>query len=545
MSTDALPLPDPDSLPDDSALLKQLVIQLIQEIRAGRREKESLEYRMHLLLRRLYGRSSEKLDPRQGLLFERAADEAAASAPPSEAVTAAESPSEAPDDAPSKKKRKGHGRRPKPDTLEVREKIHDLTDAEKAALAGDGQLVCIGNEISEHYDYEPSCLYIVRNIQKKYARRPQLLESGLGPDEKNVIVAAKPPLPIPGGIAGPGLLAHVIVSKAADHLPLYRQERINERHGAFFPRSTTCDWWLACAELLTPLYQVLVTEVLASLVVGTDATRIHVRDGHLKAQHTGFFWLYRGDERHPLSAFDFSPNQSRDGPQQFLKNYRGYLQCDAAGVYDELFLGPERVEVGCWAHARRKFHEAHQLDLRIGQTALAYIGQLYGVERELRELRERRAAEWCELDLEELALRVAAERQQRSRPVLARFRAWLDAEWPPLVPKNPLRLAMDYTLRHWDALCRYTENGWLSIDNNAVERELRSITIGRKNWLFCGSDRGGRAAAVHFSLIASCRRNGLDPFVYLRDLFTTLPKLGSAADVEQYRALLPDRHRLS
>lgn len=539
MSTDALPLPDLDSLPDDLGLLKQLVIQLIQELRADRQEKEALEHRIDLLLRRLYGRSSEKLDPRQGTLFDVQAQEASLVEPASDEEEKSE---ETANDAPPKQKRKGHGRRPKSDKVEVREETYDLTDAEKTVLAGDGQLVHIGDEVSEHYDYEPSCLYLVRSIQKKYARRPQLLESGAGRDEKNVIVCAKPPLPIPGGTAGPGLLAHVIVSKAADHLPLYRQERINERQGVFFPRSTTCDWWLACADLLTPLHQVLVTEVLASLVVGADATRIHVRDTHLKAQHTGFFWLYRGDERHRLCAFDFSPDQSRDGPEHFLKNYSGYLQCDAAGVYDDFFLGPRMIEVGCWAHARRRFHEARQLDARIGPTALAYIAQLYGVER---ELRERRRNAWRDLDLEQLALCVAAERQERSRPVLQKFREWLDAEWPNLLPKNPLRLAMDYTLRHWDALCRYTENGWLSIDNNAVERAMRSIAIGRKNWLFCGSDRGGRAAAIHFSLMASCRRHDLDPFVYLRDILTEVPKLGSAATAEQLRRLLPDRHRPS
>ena len=542
MSTDALPLPDPDSLPDDLTLLKQLVIQLLQELRAGRHEKQALEHRLDLLLRRLYGRSSEKIDPRQGILFDTSAEETAAAETPSEAAAAADSPSETPSDAPPAKKRKGHGRRPKPDNLEVRETVHDLSEAEKKALAGDGQLVYIGDEVSQHYDYEPSCLYIVRDIQKKYARRPQLLESGEGRDEKNVIVAAKPPLPSPGGNAGPGLLAHVIVSKAADHLPLHRQERIHQRHGVFFSRSTTCDWWLACADLLMPLYRVLVSEVLASLVVGTDATRIHVRDTHLKVQHTGFFWLYRGDERHPFSAFDFSPDQSRDGPDVFLKNYRGYLQCDAAGVYDGFFLGSTMIEAGCWAHARRKFHEARELDPGIGQTALAYIGQLYQVER---DLREHRATQWRGLDLDELALRVAAHRQEQARPVLEKFRAWLETQWPNLVPKNPLRLAMDYTLRHWDALSRYTQNGWLSIDNNAVEREMRSIAIGRKNWLFCGSDRGGRAAAVHFSLIASCHRHELDPFVYLRDILTTLPKLGAAATAEQLRALLPDRHRPS
>jgi len=536
MSTDAWPLPDPDSLPDDLALLKQLVIQLIQELRAQRQGNEAIEHRLDLLLRRLYGRSSEKLDPRQGTLFD-------VQSPLAESASdAAVESEETASDLPPKRKRKGHGRRPKPDNLEVREEVHDLTDAEKQALGGESQLVYIGNEVSQHYDYEPSCLYIVRSIQKKYARRPQLLESGAGRDEKNVIVATKPPLPIPGGTAGPGLLAHVIVSKAADHLPLYRQERINERQGVFFPRSTTCDWWLACAELATPLYQVLTAEVLASLVVGADATRIHVRDTHLKAQHTGFFWLYRGDERHPFCAFDFSPDQSRDGPQKFLKNYCGYLQCDAAGVYDNFFIGSRMIEVGCWAHARRRFHEARELDVQISQTALAYIGQLYQVER---ELRQRRSGAWRDLDLDELARRVAAERQGRSRPVLAGFRNWLDTQWPNLVPKNPLRQAMDYTLRHWEALSRYTENGWLAIDNNAVERELRSIALGRKNWLFCGSDRGGHAAAVHFSLMASCRRHQLDPFVYLRDILTKLPQLRPAATTEQLRALLPDRYRHS
>jgi transposase len=540
MSTDALPLPDPDSLPDDPALLKQLVIQLLQELRNKSQKQEALEHRLDLVLRRLYGRSSEKIDPRQGTLFNTAAEEAAASDAPAESAPADDAREETPGDAPPRSKRKGHGRRPKPDHIEVREEVYDLTPAEKTALAGDGQLIYIGDEVSEHYDWDPSCLYLVRCIQKKYARRPQLPESGAAREEKNVIMAEKPPLPIAGGSAGPGLLAHVIVSKAADHLPLHRQERTTGRHGLSFPRSTTCDWWLACAELLTPLYQVLVAEVLASLVVGTDATRINIRDAHRNRQYTGFFWLYRGDERHPFSAFDFTPNQSRDGPDDFLKNYRGFLQCDASGVYDGFFLGPRMTEAGCWAHARRRYHEARDLDARIGQTALAYIGQLYQVERELRQRRER---EWRELDLDEIARRVAAERQSRSQPVLRDFRAWLEVEWPHLLPKNPLRLAMDYTLRHWEALSRYAQNGWLSIDNNAVERELRTIALGRKNWLFCGSDRGGHAAAVHFSLILSCQRNGVEPFAYLRDVLKQLPLLGPGATAEQLRPLLPDLHQ--
>jgi transposase len=539
MSMDALPLPDPDSLPDDPTLLKQLVIQLLEALRAKTHEKEALEHRLDLVLRRLYGRSSEKFDPRQGTLFDAHVEEAAA---PSDSAPLEDPAEQAAHDAPPKKKQKGHGRRPKPDTIEVREIVHDLSEAEKTALAGDGQLVWIGDEVSEHYDWNPSCLYLVRNIQKKYARRPQLIESGETREEKNVIVAAKPPLPIPGGIAGPGLLAHVIVSKAADHLPLNRQERVNARQGVLFPRSTTCDWWLACADLLRPLYQVLVAEVLASFVVGADATRINIRNNRRKLQYTGFFWLYRGDELHPLSAFDYAANQSRDGPAQFLKNYRGYLQVDASAVYDEFFVGSTMTEVGCWAHARRKFYENRELDPLVAHTALAYIRQLYKIES---KLRQRCAEEWRDLQLDERALRMATERQAQSAPVLETFRAWLDAEWPKLLPKNPLRGAMEYTLRHWDALHRYTDDGRLSIDNNAVEREMRSVAIGRKNWLFCGSDRGGHAAAVHFSLIASCHRNSVDPFVYLRDILTRLPTMGADATADQLRPLLPDRHRPS
>jgi transposase len=526
MSTDAWPLPDMDSLPDDPALLKQLLKQVVEQMYRERQRHEQLEQRMDLLLRRLYGRTSEKIDPRQGTLFDTntAQVEEPAAVPQPETV------------APSRK-RKGHGRRPAPENCECREIVYDLTDAEKQALSSGGELIWIGDEISEHYEWEPSTIYLLRTIQKKYARRPQWVESGSTLAEKNVIVARKPPLPIPGGKAGPGLLAHVIVSKAADHLPLARQERIHGRHGVSFPRQTTCDWWLKCAELFTPLSELMKEEVLSSRVVGTDDTPVKIRDAHRKRQSTGYLWPYWGDERHRLVVFDYTPGHSRDGPANFLKHYRGYLQADAAGLYDHLY-GPEIIEVACWAHARRKYHEVRRLEPVRAQIALTYIGQLYAVER---ELRERCAGEWLQLELDERASRVAAERAQRSRPVLAQFRQWLDAEWPGLLPKNPLREAMEYTLRQWDALCRYTDDGWLSIDNNAVERAIRSIAVGRKNWLFCGSDRGGQAAAVHFGLMASCARNKLDPFIYLCALLARLATLGPGALRDELLPLLPDR----
>ena len=191
-------------------------------------------------------------------------------------------------------------------------------------------------------------------------------------------------------------------------------------------------------------------------------------------------------------------------------------------------------------HARRKFFEARDKDRLRAHTALAWIARLYAVEK---ELRERCGGEWRELPFAERYARIAAERQARSSPLLADFHVWLDAEAPQVLPKHPLREAFDYALRHWTALCRYTEHGALDIDNGEAERALRGIAIGRKNWLFCASERGGRAAAIHFSFVASCRRQNLDPFAYLRDVFTRLPLLGPNASTDQLRELLPDRWR--
>jgi transposase len=542
MSTDAPLQIDPAALPNDPAVLKTLVAQLVASLGERDARIAKLERHMDLLVRRLYGRTSEKLDPRQLSLFEGALFEGALfegtpeESPAAEALMAAAAESALPEASSVTPSRRGHGRRPKPDTLRRVDRVYDLTDAEKQSLAGDGELVPLGEEVTEQYEWEPSCLYVVRHIQKKYVRRPQRLESGEAPHEKNVIVAAKPPQPIPGGVAGPGLLAHVLVSRFADHLPYHRQEDILARYGLSFSRQTTCGWALSLAELATPLVQVAIDEILASRVLHTDDTPVKVRDAHQKLERTGRFWTYVGDDAHPLIVFQYTPNRSRDGPTAFLKNFRGYLQADAFGGYDGIYTGSGGaiVEVACWAHARRKFFENRATDRLRAETALAHIGQLYKLER---DLKNRCGDEWRELPRAERFARVATERHAQARPLLGKFLEWLTAESPKLVPKNPIRQAMEYVLGNWQALCRYAEDGALDIDNNEAERALRGIAIGRKNWLFCGSDRGGQAAAVHFSLIASCRRHQLDPFVYLRNLFTRLP----AAKPSDLRELLPDR----
>lgn len=540
MSTDVRSLAvDPASLPNDVQFLKGLVVQLLEELRKRDGRTAQLEHHMDLLLKRIYGRSSEKLDPRQLALFQ---TEEAAAEGPADATAAQHKPGPAQEVSagPAPKADSKHGRRKLPDTLKRVELIHDLTDAEKAALGGVEQLLAIGREVTEQLEWKPSCLFVIRHVQLKYARREQLLESGATLAEKNVIVASKPPQPIRGGLAGPGLLAQVIVSKYGDHLPLHRLEGIFERHGLCLARQTTCDWVLACAELLRPLYDLMVREVLASRVLHTDDTPVKVRDAHRKEQYTGRFWTYVGDAEHPLTVFDYTPSRTRDGPQQFLRDCRGYLQADAFSGYDGIYLGSQGaiVEVACWAHARRKFDEAKQRDEAHAQVALVRIGQLYAVER---ALRRRCAEEWRELPAEERYARIAAVRQEQSRPLLDLFHEWLLAEAPKLTPKDPMRQAMDYTLGNWEALCRYCEHGALDIDNNEAERALRGIAVGRNNWLFCGSDRGGRAAAVHFSLLASCRRHKVNAFCYLRDALDRLPALALAAPGDALTAAADSR----
>jgi hypothetical protein len=297
---------------------------------------------------------------------------------------------------------------------------------------------------------------------------------------------------------------------------------------------------MQCADLFQPLYELMIDEVLTSYAVNADDTTVKIRDAQRKLKCTGYFHAYVGDVRHPLIVFDYTSGHGRDGPQNFLRNFRGYLQADAAPIYDDLFHHPRQLilEVGCWMHGRRNFFEDRATDRPRAELVLARIGQLYAIER---ELKARCADEWRDLPREELEDRIVDVRQERSVPVLMALHAWLEAEKPRLLPKAALRGAMDYLLNHWQALVRYTTDGTLAIDNGAAERALRGLTIGRKNWLFCGSERGAQAAAIHFSLIASCHRHGLDAFAYLRDILTRLPRLGPAPSTDDLRPLLPDR----
>jgi transposase len=507
------------TLPTDVRLLHQMIQELLESVHQKDRRIGTLEHRLDQLLRRLYGRSREKMDPNQLALFQELIDQAVGQDGPGQdpASETAQAETSTPTCRP---KGKGHGRRKLPENLPRRQEVHEVPEAERICPCCGEAMSRIGQEVSEQLDFVPASLYVVEHIRAKYACRSC---------EGSVVTADKPNQPIEKGLPGPGLLAQVIVSKYGDHLPLYRLEGIFERHGVRLHRSTLCGWMGQSAGLLTPLYDVMAEQVRASKVIGTDDTPVNVQDSsHPKGIRQGRFWVYVGDEVHPSIVYDYTPSRARDGPEAFLGDYEGYLQADAFGGYDGIYLHKPIIEVLCWAHARRKFYDAQGSDAARAMMALGYIRRLYAVESQGK-------------DLDSAARRQL--RQEETVPVLEAFQTWMksqldgEADGAPVLPKSPMGMAVQYCLRNWKALLRYTKDGDLSIDNNASERALRPIAVGRKNWLFAGSDNGGRTAAVLYSLVASAKRHGLDPFAYLRDV------IGRISDHPARRLadLLPDR----
>jgi len=468
----------------------------------------------------------------------------------------------------AKRRCRPHGRRPLPENLPRRPLHHELTEAERICICGQTR-IDIGTEVSEQLDWQPACYFVWEHVTHKYlcpgcagprvaataARSedtpvnetaktdpagaaaeplPPATEaapaSAATPIGPAIISAPKPAMPIDKGLPGPGLLAHIIVSKYFDHLPLYRQEKIFERQGLVLARSTTCDWMAACAELLRPLYDRMVAWVLQSLWLHTDDTPVKNLKHDPGTTPTGRFWLYYGDRDHPYNVFDFTVNRQRDGPQTFLADFHGYLHADAFSGYDALYLPRAREgttpirEVACNAHARRKFHEARGSDELAAHQALGYYRQLYELER---------AARANDFD-DDQRRRL---RQDLSVLILDKMHAWLEEQRQRVLPKSPMAEAVGYALNNWSALIRYTEAGFLSIDNNVAEREMKWIAIGRKNWLFVGSANGGRTAAVLFSFTSTCHRLGVEPWAYLQDVLTRLPR----TPADHLTELLPDR----
>jgi transposase len=486
-------------LPSDPQALHHLVLELLSTLEEKDRRIGQLSSQLEALKRRLFGRRSEKLDADQ-LRLELGAWLAA------QGQAAAASASEP--EPEGNGSRPGHGRRRLPARLPRQRIQYHPSPEERICRECEQPLVRIGEEVSEQLEHVPASFFVREQARIKYAC-PHC--------QGNVVIGSLPVQPIAKGLPGPGVLAHVLTSKYGDHLPLHRLEGIFQRHGVDLTRSTLCDWVGASARLLGPVVEVMRREVLGSRKIHTDDTPVPVLEPDRGSTRTGRLWVYVGDEEHEHVVFDYTADRSRDGPLRFLSDYRGYLQADAYAGYDAVYAGCTVIEVACWAHARRKFFDAIKSDLVRSQIALASIRELYGIEK---RVRDRPAAE-----------RQAA-REREARPVLERFKSWLDEQAQQVLPKSPLGEALTYARAQWVALTRYVEDGILEIDNNRAERALRRVAVGRKNWLFAGSDEGGRRAATIYSLVASCALHKVDLYAYLRDVLERLPS-ASPADLPQ------------
>jgi transposase len=550
-------LPPDASLPDDRDTLKRMIRELLSLLKTERHRSDGLQHRLDQLLRRLYGPKGEKFRPDQSDLFDLLNEIAAAEvAPPAPPPT--DPPSTAPppasDAAVKRPKKKGHGRRPLPEDLRRERIVYDVPDADKVCSCCHTPRVKIGEETSEQLDYQPAKLFVWEHVRLKYAcpMCAKTAASGVTPATAEpaavepvasspppvavgspvVIVAPKSAQPIDKGLPGPGLLSFVITSKHCDHLPLHRQEAIIARYGVAIPRSTLCGWMAASAELLRPVYDAMIADILLSRVVQTDETRLPVQEKGNAKTKSGRLWAFVGDRDHPHTAYLYTPTKARAGPAVVLKDYKGFLQADAANVFDGFYRPGDIVAVGCWAHARRYFHDARTSDAAHAAEALARIGFFYDVERDARKIIDEQKLDGPQAD----ALRLKM-RQERTLPKLKEFELWIDEQAKVVLPKSPIAQAVNYTRNHWQALLRFAEHGFLNIDNNASERAMRPAALGRKNFLFVGSDEGGRTTAVLYTLTQTCRRHGIDPFAYLKDVLTRLPQ----ADYRELADLFPHR----
>jgi transposase len=490
---------DTSALPDDPAVLKQMIAELLRALRSARRDKEALQQRLDALLRRLHGPRPEPAHPQQPLLF-----------PQVEAVPPPPTPAAEPPRQRGQSNRP-HGRRRPSRTLRQETRRYELTAAERLCPTCQHERHEMGVETTRQYDYKPAEVFVIEHQRVKYAC-PNC--------QGEVSIAAKPPQPIDRGLPGPGLLAQIIVDKYQDHVPLYRSEARFERLGVTLPRSTMCDWMAAAAALLTPLSVVLIQHVLGSKVLHTDDTTVPVRDETQSSHRYGRLWVYLGDAEHAGVVFDYTPTHARDGPATFLKDFRGYLQADAYSAYDGIYAGSAGgiVEVACWAHGRNKFRDAEATDPERALAAKAWVRRLYDVEDEANA----EVAAQHRTGAAAAAVRLRL-RQDKSVPLLTAFRQWLVAQQEQVLPKSLIAAAINYVLNQWQALVRYTTDGDLHIDNNISERTLKLVGIGRNNWLFVGSDAGGHTAAVLFSFTATCKFLKVDTFAYLRDVLGRLP----------------------
>lgn len=357
----------------------------------------------------------------------------------------------------------------------------------------------IGEDVTETVERRPASLVVVRTHKPKFVAKER---DRLG--ETEVLQASTPELPIERALAGPGLLADTVVRRWQDHLPLNRLEKVYGREGLALARSTLCGWHSELAELLSSLIKAMWKDALTAPYLCTDATGVLVQAS--EKCRTGHFWVVLAPGRHVL--FGYSPKHDSAAIDRLLGGYEGKLVADAHAVYDHLYREDKVIEVGCWAHARRYFYKALDTDPERARKALALIGELFRIERQIKESPPSKRLE---------------VRSRLAAPVVKTFFKWCDAESLAVLDETPIAKGIGYARNQRKALEQFLADGRLPIHNNSSERELRREAVGRKNWLFVGSDEGGEVNATFVTLLASCQLHGLEPWAYLRDLFCLLP----------------------
>lgn len=364
-------------------------------------------------------------------------------------------------------------------------------------------LKCIGEEITEELDYKPGKLFVNKFVRPKYVK-PEAADCS-----QKILIGELPSRPIEKGIPGPGLLANIIIDKYVDHLPCYRQIQRIETLGMRIPASTMSEWLRATSDLLNPLYETLVKEVLKQTYLQADETTIKVLDKNKKGTtHLGYYWVYHAPLIN-MTLYEYRPGRGRDGPTELLKNFKGRLQSDGYAVYESL-KNPNLTLLNCMAHARREFDEAKNNDVFRAEYVLKQMQQLYQIERKARE--------------ENLSHQQRYElRQAESVPLLQGLLRWFKENIVQVIPKSPIGKAIAYSLQRWDKLSYYASDGEVEIDNNRVENTIRPLAIGRKNYLFAGSHQAAQRGAEFYSLLNTCKLNGIEPWEWLKETLARIP----------------------
>ena len=509
---------DPANLPRSVGELRRIIMSQAADIAAEREartarerelatakaglivqalEIEKLKLQIARLRRQQFGRSSEKIERTIGQFELMLEDLEAASSLAAAAVASADG-----EEKKTSARTANTGRRPLPAHLPRTEVVHQPACA---CPACGGEMRQVGEDVSEVLDYVPGRFEVIRHIRPAFSCRRC----------ESMAQAPMPSLPIERGRPGPGLLAHVLVGKYCDHLPLYRQSGIYGREGVDLDRATLADWVGKAAWLLSPLVEAVGQHVMTAEKLHADDTPVPVLAPGTGKTKTGRLWVYLRDERPhggkdpPAVVYRYSPDRKGEHPRSHLAGFRGFLQADGYSGFGPLYKaadgkGAVVTEIACWAHARRNFYDIHvATKAPLAADALERIGRLFDVERTINGLppAERQRI-----------------RQAKARPLVDDLAAFFDATLPRLSGKSDLAGAIRYARTRWAALTRYLDDGRLEISNNAAERAIRPLALGRKNYLFAGSDAGGQRAAAIYTLVQSAKLNNLDPEAYLRDI---------------------------